>query len=48
MHLRDGCRGQRLLIERGEQLLDGLAERLLDDGARLGPGEGRHPVLQVG
>jgi hypothetical protein len=35
-------------VELGEDLGHRLAQRLLDNGARLGAGERRHAVLQLG
>ena len=47
MDLGDGGRGQGLFVEVVQEGLDGLAPGLLDDGAGLSPGEGRHPVLKL-
>ena len=46
VHLRNGRRGQRALVEGFEHLPDGPAQAAFDHIAGLGPGEGRHTVLQ--
>ncbi len=46
--LRDGGGGERDGVERVEDVVDRAAPGLLDDGARLGPVEGRHLILELG
>ena len=46
MHLGDGRRGERRLVERLERLLDGRPERALHDDAGLHSRERRHVIEQ--
>jgi hypothetical protein len=47
MHLRDRGRGERRALERGEHLLDGLAEGRRKRRRGLLAGEGRHLILKL-
>src|SRR5438874_756373 len=48
MDLGDRCRRQRLRVEGGKQLADGLAQRVLDDRASDLCIEWRNAILQLG
>ena len=47
VHLGDGRRGERLLVERGEQFRRVVAELLLEQLVHFGGVGGRHPVEQA-